>query len=124
VAEARALASATGDGATLAFAPGTSGFDVTLFPHRPMPEGAFSATVVARRESFRTQLHSSVAGAAAFAVFVSSAGTVSYAAWTPGDGELTAEPACTTPLVFVVGSSPLDERRLTLACDDATLVQS
>ena len=97
---------------------------MTLFPHRPIPEGAFSATVVARRESFRAQVRSSIAGAAAFAVFVSSGGTVSYAAWTPAGGELTAEPACTTPLVFVVGSSPLDERRLTLACDDATLVQS
>ena len=139
VARARTLAEASGDGATLAFAPNGLGFSATLYAHRPIPGSAFGAGRAERIETFRTYLGSSVAGSAAFALFISSSGSASWAAWSSSDGPLASEPACEGSLGIVLAPtaqaaafappfippSPAPELRwFTLACADATLLQS
>ncbi len=139
VARARTLAEATGDGATLALVPSELGFSVTLYPHRPIPGSTFSATWVERIENFRAYLASSAGGTGPFAIFISSAGTASWAAWSAAGGTLESEPVCDAPLglvlapsaqaaaaapTFVPSSPPPELRWFTLACQDATLLQS
>ena len=139
VARARSLAETSGDGATLAFAPNATGFRATLYPHRPLAGSAFSPYDFERIEGFAASYGSSAAGAGAFAIFISPAGTASWSTWTPSSGTLGAEPPCDAPLGIVLGPSagaadaappfapPAPQppfRWFTLACDDATLVQS
>ncbi len=139
VARARALARASGDGATLAFAPSELGFSLTLSPHRPIPGSLFGATRPERIETFRAYLASSTSGTEPFAIFISSAGTASWAAWSASSGPLESEPGCAAPLgivlapsaqaaagapVFAPPSPPAQLRWFTLACQDATLLQS
>ncbi len=139
VARARALAESSGDGATLTFAPSASGFVATLYPHRPVAGSSFSVATIEQTEAFRVYLASSSAGTSPFAVFLSSSGSTSWAAWTPTDGSLAAEPACDAPLELVMGPSaqavalaplakpspvPAALAWFTLTCQDATLLQS
>src|SRR5271165_3489533 len=98
VERARALAETTGDGATLAFTPIASGLAVTLYPHRPTSSSAFSPGGVEQLERYRVFVASSVSAAAPFALFLSSSGGASYAAWSPASGVLDAEPQCVAPL--------------------------
>ncbi|HMD01496.1 MAG TPA: hypothetical protein VKG44_00900, partial [Candidatus Baltobacteraceae bacterium] len=102
VARARALAESSGDGATLAFAPQPDGFGVTLYAYRPIAGSPFGASSIAQRETYPAYVTSS-AGSGAFAIFISSAGTASYAAWSPASGALASEPACDAPLSLVIG---------------------
>ena len=112
VAQARATAAGSGDGATLAFAQdpalkvGSQRFEVALYRYRPRPGSAFDPA----RPLWRWRLSGAVRGSTgpgAFAVFISSAGTASFAAWTPEEPPLFNEPACTGPLRIVVAANPL-----------------
>lgn len=88
VADARAVAQTSGSGATIAIArDANGGFIATLYPYRPLPGADLTAPPV------RT-LGANVA-LAPLAIFISSSGTASAAAWTPESGTLSAEPACT-----------------------------
>jgi hypothetical protein len=121
--EARSLAATSGDGATVILAPdgpagAASAFRVTLFGGRPRPDGLFNAASPARSERFAGSLSSSTAGAGAVAIFISTAGSVSYAAWSPDRGTLAGEPPCGAPLSFAAAGA-----RFSLGCADAQLVR-
>jgi len=120
--QARALAATSGDGATVVLAPegpgpGLASFRVTLFAGRPRPGGSFQAAFPVRSERFAGRLLSSAADAGAVAIFISTAGAASYAAWSPDRAPLATEPACTVPLVVSLAGV-----RFGLACSDAQLV--
>jgi len=121
--EARALAATSGDGATVVLAPegpgpGLASFRVTLFGGRPRPGGTFDPAAPARSDRFAGRLVSSVADAGAVAIFISSAGSASYAAWSPDRTPLADEPACAAPLAISAAGA-----RFSLACSDAQLVR-
>lgn len=87
VVDARAVAQATGSGATIAIASdGNGGFVATLYPYRPIA-GADTSAGPVRTLAANVTL-------APTAIFISSSGTASASAWTPGSGTLGAEPAC------------------------------
>jgi hypothetical protein len=117
--EARSLAAASGDGATVVLAPDGPGasalsFRVTLFGGRPRPGGSFNAASPVRTERFAGRLSSSAAAAGPVAIFISTAGSASYAAWSPAQGLLASEPPCTSPLLVQVAAA-----NFRLACADA-----
>jgi type II secretory pathway pseudopilin PulG len=86
VADARAVAQSSGTGATVVIAAAGGGFTATLYPYRPLPGADLGLRAV------RT-----LAGEVALtplAVFISSSGTASAAAWSPPSGTLATEPPC------------------------------
>jgi hypothetical protein len=121
IGEARALAATSGDGATVILAPEDGGaapgfFRITLFSGRPRPGGSFDPASPLRSERFAGRLWTSAAGAGAVAIFISSAGGASYAAWSPAQALLPSEPTCAEPLSFTAAGS-----RFRLACAGAGL---
>jgi len=132
--EARALAAASGDGATVILSPkklssgGAGDFDVALYRNRPHPSaspplGATSAGIVLERtEHLAGSLTSSLAASQQFAIFISTAGTVSYAAWTPAAGPLAQEPPCSAPLTLRLAAGPTNAA-FQLPCDSASLIR-
>jgi hypothetical protein len=143
---ARELAATSGDGATIVFlpnlgAPGGAGgsFDVATYAGRPHSGGSFNVANPARTSRLSGVLSSSLrAGSvaagtvsSAFAVFIDTAGTLSYAPWTPSQGTIAQEPACVSPLYLAVGGTPQPAIRpasasgaawFQLSCSDARLV--
>jgi prepilin-type N-terminal cleavage/methylation domain-containing protein len=122
VGEARSLAATSGDGATVVLAPEGSGtnpayFRVMLFIGRPRPGGSFDGATPVRSERLVGRLSSSAAGAGSVAIFISTAGSASYAAWSPGQAPLASEPACIDPLVVSAAGA-----RFSVACADAQLM--
>ena len=107
VEEARTLAESSGAGATLALAQepnsgaGRSTYDVVLFRYRPQPQSSFDPTRPERAWRLPGAFTAST-GKGPLAIFISSAGTASFATWKPGDGRLQNEPACTAPLGLIV----------------------
>jgi hypothetical protein len=134
---ARELAAVSGDGATIVFFPNAASFDVTIYSGRPDSSGSFNAANPARSSRIAGLLSTSLGGnspaagtPSSFAVFVSTAGTVSYALWTPSQGPIAQEPACTSPLYLAIGSTAQPAVHPTgatgaawfeLACSDARL---
>jgi hypothetical protein len=129
--EARALAAASGDGATVVFTPialpsgASAGFDVALYRNRPdaASSGSPAEPVLERTEHLAGTLATSFAGGQPFAIFISTAGTVSYAAWTPAAGQLGQEPLCTAPLTLILTAGPTTAA-FQLPCDSARLGRS
>lgn len=135
---AREFGATSGDGATIAFFPNAASFDVAIYAGRPDSGGSLNASNPARTSRIAGVLTNSLAGgsaaggtASAFAIFISTAGTVSYAQWTPSQGSIAQEPSCTTPLYFAIGPSPqpaIHEAGTTgaawfqLGCSNAALV--
>jgi hypothetical protein len=108
---ARELAAVSGDGATVVFFRNAASFDVTIYGGRPDPSGSFNAANPARTSRIAGLLSASLGGnspaagtPSAFAVFISMAGTVSYAQWAPSQGTIAQEPACSAPLYLAVGT--------------------
>lgn len=120
---ARELAATTGDGATVLLTPGGAGamrsFDVTLYRGRPRPGGIFDAGNPARTDRLPGLLQTSLGAGGPIAVFISTAGTVSYAAWSPRQGPIPEEPLCAAPLTLTIDETS----RFQLACADANLTR-
>jgi len=122
VDEAHDLAVTTGDGATLAVSSdGQGGFVAALYAHRPMPGSSIGATPV-----HEITAHAGIAlnaggssPALPFAVFVSSSGGVSAAAWQPGT-VVASEPPCNAPLQFSFSNGTATEVH-SVDCADARL---
>jgi hypothetical protein len=124
--EARALAALTGDGATVVLRPGfgaeARSFEVAIFRYRPRTGGNFDPAHPDRSERLPGILSSSAGGTAPLAIFISTAGTVSYAAWPASNATLPSEPACQSPLEIMIGNgSPATPLRFQVACTDARL---
>jgi prepilin-type N-terminal cleavage/methylation domain-containing protein len=125
--EARVLAALSGDGATVVLRPGLGAearsFEVAIFRYRPRAGGSLDPAHPDRSERLPGILSSSLGGAAPLAIFISTAGTVSYAAWPASSATFPIEPACLAPLEIVIATgfaaTPL---RFALACTDARLV--
>ncbi|MGA3036254.1 MAG: hypothetical protein ABSE64_02120 [Vulcanimicrobiaceae bacterium] len=108
--DARAVAQTSGSGATIAIASdGNGGFTAALYAYRPL-EGAVTSSAPVRT------LRGNVA-LTPVAIFISSSGTVSAAAWTPSDGSLALEPTCDTAISLTFA----DEAH-TIPCEDAVLL--
>jgi hypothetical protein len=111
VEEARTIAEASGGGATLALAQEPAGgagrlrFDVVLFRYRPEPGSPFDPSAPEREWRVAGAFRASV-GPGPVAIFISSSGTASFAAWAPGNPILPQEPACSAPLSLVVAGDP------------------
>lgn len=106
VDETRAAAATSGNGATLAFTPASGGgFTASIYPFRPLP-GANLSVAPLRSTSGAVGIAAAGIATLPFAIFISSFGTSSAAAWTPNQGTLAAEPACngTITLLFDDGS--------------------
>ena len=128
--EARVLATVSGDGATIVLTPsvtpGARGFDVALYRYRPRSNGAYSGAggiSIEKTEHLAGALSISAIGSAPIAIFLSSSGTASYAAWSPSAGPISQEPACTAPLNLTI-SAGATSVRFQLACDDARLAHT
>ncbi|MBC5811082.1 MAG: hypothetical protein GIW95_09590 [Candidatus Eremiobacteraeota bacterium] len=122
VETARSLAASSGDGATLLIEEGEPGTTrLRLFPGRPRTGGSFDATVPPYRSATVAGPISSALGPLPLAIFIGTAGTWSAAVWSPRDGTLDAEPAC-TDLILAIGGS----RRpgFALHCGEARIVGS
>jgi hypothetical protein len=109
--EARTIAESSGSGATLivrqepAGGAGRESFDLTLYRYRPEPESRFDAKQPERTWRLPGAVHTSL-GPGTTAIFISSAGTASFALWAPGDPPLQNEPACVAPLEITVAGDP------------------
>jgi prepilin-type N-terminal cleavage/methylation domain-containing protein len=124
--EARVLAAVSGDGATVVLRPGfgaeARSFEMAIFRYRPRAGGSFDPAHPDRSERLPGILSSSLGGSASLAIFISTAGTVSYAAWPASNATLPSEPACTAPLeIMVSAGSNVTPLRFQLACTDARL---
>jgi len=131
--EARALAATSGDGATVVLVPqktgsGARAFDVMLYRYRPRadasptPGRSTAGIVLDRSEHMMGSLATSATADGPVAIFISTSGTVSYAAWTPRAGPLAQEPACTAPLELTISAGPT-AADFQLPCDQATLTR-
>ena len=103
---ARELGAAGGDGATLYVqSDGAGGFRAGLYAHRPIPGTGASSVAVQRMSSpVSFELHSNGSVVAPpLALFLSSSGSISAAAWQPGT-VLAAEPPCSEPLQLRFGA--------------------
>jgi hypothetical protein len=107
VEQARTIAASSGGGATLALAPepakagSRTRFDVVLYRYRPEPNSPFDRNRPERTWRLAGAFRAST-GPGPVAVFISSSGTASFAAWSPGDPPLQNEPPCTAPLGLTV----------------------
>lgn len=111
--DARQVAQTSGSGATIAIAgDGNGGFIASLYPYRPLP-GADLAARPERRSSAGVTL-------TALAIFISSSGTASSAAWTPDSGTLASEPPCETPISLTFSDGVTNETH-TIPCARAAL---
>ncbi len=112
VESARAVAATTGDGATVTMTQlpltgsGRASFMVALYRYRPNPGSQFDGSAPLTTERFSGGFRASL-GPGPLALFIASAGTVSFAQWTPGSGTLALEPACAAPLELVVAGDDL-----------------
>ncbi|MGH7714946.1 MAG: hypothetical protein ACREML_03010, partial [Vulcanimicrobiaceae bacterium] len=103
----------SGSGATVAIASdGHGGFIASLYPYRPL-SGADLGARPARTMSAGVELTT-------LAIFISSSGTTSAAAWTPDGGTLASEPSCTTPINLTFSDGVTNETH-TIACARAAL---
>jgi hypothetical protein len=127
--EARVLAATSGDGATIVLTPSAGpavrGFDVALYRYRPRSNGAYSAggITLEKTEHLAGALSTSATGSAPVAIFLSTSGTASYAAWSPIVGSISQEPACTAPLNLMITAGNA-VARFQLACDEARLART
>ena len=109
--EARTIAESSGAGATLivrqeaAGGAGRESFDLTLYRYRPEPGSPFDAKQPERTWRLSGAVRTSL-GPGSTAIFISSAGTASFALWAPADGTLQNEPACISPLEITVAGDP------------------
>jgi len=117
LASARALASSSGNGATVTVVPTGSQTVVTLYAGRPNG-GAFGPIVTT--DTLDAAIASAAMSTATFSLFIDSAGTGTASAWTTTQGVLNAEPPCpgALDLTFSAGSG---RQTHALACTDMVL---
>ena len=127
--EACILAATSGDGATIVLTPSAGpaarGFDVSLYRYRPRSNGLYSAggITLEKSEHLAGALSTSATGSAPVAIFLSTSGTTSYAAWSPIAGPISQEPACTAPLDLTIAAGNA-VAHFQLACDEARLART
>ena len=111
--EGRAVAQTSGSGATIAIvSDGSSGFSATLYPFRPLPGADTSASAL--------RAISAGVGLTPTAIFLSSSGTASAAAWTPGSSTPATEPPCNKTIALTFTDGTLSEAH-TIACATSLL---
>ncbi len=141
IEQARTLAAGSGNGATVTFeqepasGPARAAFQVRIYPTRPTPGSKFDPKNPAKTERFQGAFQPST-GPGPISIFISSAGTASYAPWLPGQPTLQTEPPCTHPLTLTIAPDPAlltnppptpgpnhqnGITQLTLTCQNATL---
>jgi hypothetical protein len=113
LADARALAATSGDGATVVIGPnqcsaaGSATQRATsmacLFSHRPI-SGSFSSSP-ARTIRLNADVEIPSLGTPPYGIFISPSGFVAAAQWSPSQGALTQEPVCTSTLTIVFDGS-------------------
>ncbi|MBV8602350.1 MAG: hypothetical protein JO359_12365 [Candidatus Eremiobacteraeota bacterium] len=120
VDEARAVARTSGSGASLVVVPSDAGgFRARIYPYRPL-EGAQPEAPVRAVDAPVALTAPGLASVPPFALFISSSGTVSGAAWTPDAGTLAEEPACDAPIALEFDDGFRREDHA-IACGEAVL---
>ena len=113
VADARAVAQTCGTGATIVIASDRKGgFVASLYPYRPIP-GANLRVPAVRTLTANVDLTPT-------ALFISSSGTASAAAWSTANGTLATEPACNTTIALTFGNGVTSEAHA-IPCAQARL---
>jgi hypothetical protein len=114
LAEARALAATTGDGATIVIgpnqcsvaqpqAPQRATSTVCLFAHRPISGGLSAAPI--RSIALVSDVEIPSLGSPPYGIFISSSGFVAASEWSPSQGAISQEPVCSTTLTIVFDGS-------------------